>query len=326
VTIEVRRTEPDEYRLASNTVAAALLFPPADDESWERSRPSWDESSSYTAWDGGTCVGHAAQFSVDTTVPGGARLATGAVTRVGVLPTHRRRGVATSLMEALIGESVERQLALMSLRASEAVIYQRYGYGMAGEYVEATIDTARARPLRGAASGGSIRLLRPDEILATIPDVYARTAHRRPGIVTRPASWWERYLRDAVKGSKPSYVVVHSDDGNTIDGYAHYDVAWNEGDAPGGKGEVHDVFGGSDAIELALWRYLLDIDLIRTWRTDERPVDDIVRAAIADRRAYAIKSVDDEQWYASSTLTPRSGRARTTRRWDRWRSRSTIRW
>jgi predicted acetyltransferase len=199
-------------------------------------------------------------------------------------------------MEALITESVEREIALMSLRASEAVIYQRYGYGMAGEYVEAIIDTARARPLRGAAGGGSFRLLRPDELLTTIPDVYERAAHRRPGIVTRPPSWWERYLRDAIKGGKPSYVVVHTDDDGTIDGYAHYDVAWNEGDLPGGKGEVHDVFGASDAIELALWRYLLDIDLVRTWRADERPVDDIVRAAFADRRAYTTKSVDDEQW------------------------------
>jgi predicted acetyltransferase len=296
VTIEVRRTAPDEYRLASDTISAALLFPPHDDESWARSRPSWDEASSFTAWDGSRCVGHAAQFFVDTTIPGGARVATGAVTRVGVLPTHRRRGVATSLMEALIAEAVEHQLVLMSLRASEAVIYQRYGFGVAGEFVEAVIDTVRARPVRGAADGGSCRLLRPDEILTTIPDVYERTAHRRPGIVTRPASWSERYLRDAVKASKPSYVVVHIDEGGTIDGYAHYDVAWNEGEVRGGKGDVHDVFAATDAVELALWRYLLDIDLVRTWRADERPVDDIVRAALADRRAYSTKSVDDEQW------------------------------
>ena len=59
---------------------------------------------------------------------------------------------------------------------------------------------------------------------------------------------------------------------------------------------MHDIIGVTDAVELALWTYLLDIDLIRTWKAEERPLDDMLRAAVADRRAYATKSVDDEQW------------------------------
>jgi predicted acetyltransferase len=294
--IEVRATQPDEYRAASNTVATALMFPAHDDESWERSRASWDESSSVSAWDGDRCVGHASQFFVDTTVPGGGRVLTGAVTRVGVLPTHRRRRVATSLMEAMIADAIAHDAVLMSLRASEAVIYGRYGFGVAGEYTEAAIETARARPLSGGASGGSVRLLRPDEIHDTVRPIYERAAHRRPGIVSRPESWWERYLRDAVTGTKSSYVVVHVDDHGTPDGYAHYDVAWNDDGSSGGKGDVHDIFATSDAAELALWAYLVDMDLIRTWKVEERPLDDVLRAAVADRRAYSTKSVDDEQW------------------------------
>jgi predicted acetyltransferase len=38
------------------------------------------------------------------------------------------------------------------------------------------------------------------------------------------------------------------------------------------------------------------MDLVRTWKADERPLDDALRAAVADRRAYSTKSVDDEQW------------------------------
>jgi predicted acetyltransferase len=294
--IDVRPTKPEEYRAASNTVATALMFPPADDESWERSRASWDESSSISAWDGDRCVGHASQFFVDTTVPGGARVLTGAVTRVGVLPTHRRRGVATSLMDALIADAVGRRAVLMSLRASEAVIYGRYGFGMAGEYTEIEIDPRRARPVSGAASGGTFKMLRPDEIDAAVRPIYDAAAHRRPGIVTRPDSWWKRYLGDAVKGSKPSHVVVHVDSNGNPDGFVHYDVAWNEDGTYGGHGEVHDIVGVTDAVELALWTYILEIDLIRTWKADERPLDDVLRAAVADRRAYATKSVDDEQW------------------------------
>ena len=294
--IEIRATKPDEFRRASNAVAAALLFPPHDDESWERSRPSWDDSSSTSAWDGDRCVGHAGQFFVETTVPGGAQVLTGAVTRVGVLPTHRRRGIATALLETLIAEAVHRDAVLMSLRATEAVIYSRYGFGIAGEYTAIEVDAGRARPVSGAARDGTLRLLAPEEIEDTVRPIYDAAVRRRPGVVTRAASWWKGYLGNAVRGTKPSYVIVHSDRHGTPDGFVHYDVAWNEDGSPGGHGDVHDIVGLSDAVELALWEYILDIDLIRTWKADERPLDDVLRAAVADRRAYSTKSVDDEQW------------------------------
>lgn len=297
MTIEIRPTRPDDYRAVADTVSSALLFPPPDAETFERALVSWDEMrSTFSAWEGGRCVGHAGQFLIETTVPGGARLSTGAVSRVGVLPTHRRLGLASKLMHALVEDATARGLALMSLRASEAVIYHRFGFGVAGEYTEAKVTSRRARPLSGASSGGRFRLLAAGELLDVVPPLYERVAHRRPGIVTRPRSWWNRYLREAIEQSKAAFVVVHTgEDGD--DGYAHYDVGWNEdAEARGGKGTVHEVCAATDAVELALWQYLLDIDLVLEWSSDERPVDDLVRLACRDPRAYSTVRVDDEQW------------------------------
>jgi predicted acetyltransferase len=293
---DIRAGSPADHRVLAETVAKALLFPPRDDEGWESVAASWVETSCFGAWDGDTCAGSVSQFFVDTTVPGGAQLPTGAVSRVGVLPTHRRRGLATLLMHRLIDDSVERGLALMSLRASEALIYERYGFGMAGEFTSVTITSSRARPVRGAAIGGTFRFVARDEILATVEPIYARSLHRRPGIVTRPPSWWQRYFLDALKQGTSSYVVVHEDEHGVADGYAHYDVAWNESPAHGGTGEIHEVVAVDDATELAVWGFLFDTDLVRTWQCDERAVDDILREAVYDRRAYAVKDVDDEQW------------------------------
>lgn len=298
MTIEIRATEPDEYRAAANAFVIPLLEAPPNDEAWEHSLPTWKIMPSFSAWDGERCVGHAGHFLVDTTVPGGARLPTGAVTRVGVLSTYRRRGAATGLMGALLDDAVERDLALLSLRASEAVIYGRYGYGVAGDFCDVSIDARRARPVRGAATAGSFRLLEPSELVEVVPSLYERVAHRRPGVITRPAEWWPRLFRNAIELKKASFVAVHLDADGEPDGFVHYETKWDDNlfvDSSG-EGKVHDLFGADDSVELALWQYLFDLDLVTRWTSNERPVDDLVRHAVHDRRAYRQMSVGDEQW------------------------------
>ncbi len=298
MSIDIRPGTPADHRAMAGAMANALLSPAPDDEAWAKSAPSWLETPSFGAWDGDECVGSASQFLVDTTVPGGARLPTGAVSRVGVLPTHRRRGVATRLLRALVDDACARGLALMSLRASEATIYERYGFGMAGESASVTVDSARARPLRAAPANGRIRFVAPDDVLATVEPIYDAALHRRPGMVTRPATWWERYLAKAITLGTASHVVVHEREPGRPDGYAHYDVTWNDGGPGlgGGRGKVRDVIAADDATELALWAFILDLDLVRTWTAGERPVDDVVPGALYDRRAYRVTGIDDEQW------------------------------
>lgn len=298
MTIEVRPTETDEFRRAAGAMAIALMNAPPNDEQWERSRSSWEEMASLSAWDGDRCVGHAGQFLVDTTVPGGTRVPTAAVSRVGVMATHRRRGIATRLMEGLIVDATHRGLTLMSLRASETAIYGRYGFGLAGECCDADLFPARARPVVGAATGGSFRILEPDEIVDTVASLYDRVAHRRAGVITRPASFWQRMFRSSIERSSGSFVVVHRNADGTDDGYVHYDVKWDEQapDGPTGNGQVHELWGATDAVELALWRYVTEVDLVTRWRLHGRPIDDLIRSACADQRAYRVRSVDDEQW------------------------------
>lgn len=298
MSFEIRETRPEEYRLAAVVVATALMAKPPDDERWERSLPSWDEMASYTAWDGDVCVGHVGQFIVDTLVPGGQVLPTGAVSRVGVLPTARRRGVATSLMHESIRDSQRRGFALMSLRASESVIYERFGFGLGGEFCQVTLDPRKASPIRGASPDGSFRMLDADEIADVVSDLYRRVAFRRPGIITRTPSWVDRLFHDAIHGGKASFVVVHTGPDGIEDGYVHYETEWHDDhpDGPTGRGEILDLFGSSDEIELALWQYICDVDLVTTWKAFERPVDDLARFASHDLRAYRTRMIDDEQW------------------------------
>ena len=153
--IEIRKTAPEEFRAASATVGTALLHAPASDDDWAKASvlPSWEGSDSLSAWDGDRCVGHASGFRFDTLVPGGAWLPTNGVTRVGVLGTHRRQGLLRAMLTRLLVEGAERGQVLASLRASETPIYQRFGFGLAGEQAECRLVPGKVLPIRGTASG-----------------------------------------------------------------------------------------------------------------------------------------------------------------------------
>ena len=92
---------------------------------------------------------------------------------------------------------------------------------------------------------------------------------------------------------------MHRDPGGRDDGFVHYHVKWYESsfEDAAGVGEVYDLIGATPAVELALWAYLADVDLVRTWTSEERPVDDVVRLAIPNQRAFSVRNGGwDEQW------------------------------
>ncbi|MET0909279.1 MAG: GNAT family N-acetyltransferase [Ilumatobacteraceae bacterium] len=315
--IDIRPVEVHERRQAADTFRTALISGAISDEMMETTQGSWDNGVWLAAWDDERCVGHVGAFRFDTTVPGGARLPTAGYSRVGVLPTHTRRGLLTQLMQRSLREAHEEGQVLASLRASEAPIYGRFGYGQAGDFVAMQITSAKARPLRGNRAGGSMRLLRLTEVLDVVPPLYDRVARRWVGTIGRPDWMWMRYLKGATEPAsapfgKGEFVAVHTDPSGVDDGYVHYETDLVEGFAVtfSGGGTVHDLFGASAEVELALWQYLFDIDLIATWQAEERPVNDPIRRALHDVRAYETRQIIDEQWIrlldVDAALTARS--------------------
>ncbi len=300
---DIRTLEVHERRAALDTVRAALLSGPVNDEIFESGAASWDDSDSLAAWDGDRCAGSVSAFRFDSTVPGGARLKTAGVTRVGVLPTDTRRGLLTRMMHRLLTESHERGNVLATLHASETSIYRRYGFGLATDLVSVRVNSANATPWRTAATPGSMRLLHHGEVFDVVAPLYERVARWRVGSISRPEWWWTRVLKEAGRPvdspwGKGSFVAVHAGVDGNDDGYVHYDVDWDESFAsnPAGHAKLRDLWGASPAVELELWRYLLGIDLVVRWECGERPVDEPVRRAMHDARAYEAKARFDDQW------------------------------
>jgi predicted acetyltransferase len=200
------------------------------------------------------------------------------------------------MMHLLLQEERRQGKVLSSLRASEAVIYGRFGYGLAGSAVGVSIDPLRVRPISGAAPG-SFRTLAVSEVRETIIALYGRLDHR-VGAMSRTPFLWSRLLEGLVGGGKAECVVVHTSPDGVDDGYVHYTARWTEDRFPDNAGavKVDDLFGDTPGVELALWGYLCNLSLVREITCDGRPEDDPLRLAIADVRGYLSQSRWDEQW------------------------------
>ena len=97
-------------------------------------------------------VGGAGVFPFTMSVPG-ARVATAGVTVVGVLPTHRRRGILRAMMRKQLADVHERGEPLAALWASEGSIYGRFGYGLAS--LSGSVDVRREHGRFAAEPAGT---------------------------------------------------------------------------------------------------------------------------------------------------------------------------
>jgi predicted acetyltransferase len=285
---QTRVLDPSEYRTANDLFQRALLHAPSDDETWQATEPSYEPGRVYGTISDGEVVGTAQSYRSRMAVPGGV-LPTALVTRVGVRADHTRRGVLTGLMRAQL-ESLAEPLAL--LHASEAVIYGRFGYGMASRERTVSISRHRAALRPGAPEGGRVRMLVGDELWKTLPDVYEQIGVQRPGWVQRPGFLWSNYRTWFTKRDAHAVGVVHTGpDGD--DGFAVYSVHRSGDDT---TLRVIDLQAGSVAAWAALLRYLLGVDLVHRITLWGRPVDDPVEWVLTDYRAALTEGVEDESW------------------------------
>lgn len=288
--IDTRALRPDEFRAGSALFLAALHHGPPSDDMWAAGSDAYEEGRVLGAFRGDMLVGTALSHAGRLAVPGGAVLPMAMVTAVGVRADQTRRGVLTALMRAQLGGLPE---PVATLRASEAVIYGRFGYGVATRGRTVRIDRRKAVFRPGAPDGGSVRLLPLAEAMEFLPALYDRVSRQRPGWAARPAAWWVS-VRSWYADRKDALVLaaVHSGpDGD--DGFAVYEVH-RDGDRK--RLGLEDLVAADERGWAALWRFLLGVDLVDEVEGAYRPLDEPVEELFVDRRAVATTGVEDETW------------------------------
>ncbi len=263
--IEIRIPRDDELRdlLVVLEGAFGSELPGNEEEVLAATRKTMPLDRVLGVYDEGRPVGLAAAWPLSLAVPGG-ELPCGGVTWVGVLPTHRRRGLASELMRRQLDDLHERGEPLAALWASESVIYGRYGYGVAAlaESMDAVRASFALRDDPGPA--GSVRIVTRDEALELMPPVYDRVRSGRSGLVARSREWWaEQRLATHwdTRDAGPRFHAVLELDG-AVEAYAIYRIKakWEQS-VPDGTVNVVEAFGTSLRATQEIWRFLFSIDL-----------------------------------------------------------------
>ena len=252
------------------------------------------------AWEDGRAIGGAAALPFVLTVPGG-RLRAAGVSAVGVLPTHRRRGVLRALMRAQLDDCRQRGEPVAYLWATEDTIYGRYGYGIAS--VSGEIEIARERTAyhdHVSSEGPSdARLVALEEAEALVAPVYERVASATPGMFARAPAWWQARVLDdpdwrRAGGGHLQCVVVNVGGGPAAYALYRVNVGTDRG-VPTGAIDVLEAVGDSPEATRAVWRYLLDIDWTARVKARLLPLDHPLFLLLAEPRRLRF-SVRDGLW------------------------------
>ena len=290
--VEIRTIRDDEREAWIRAVDLSFSAITKDDE-LATVLPVIETDRSFAAVDGGRFVGTAAAITFRMVVPGGERVPTAGITGVGVNPTHRRRGINTRMMAALLDQAEERGEPFAALFASEGGIYGRFGYGLASFLTEFQADTARMEYVRGVELTGSVELVSKEEALPIISRVY--DASLRPGGPERNDGERDMifsHLHDEER-DKPWFYAIHRDDSGEPDAYAVYTMKheWPRA-IPSGTVEVKESMASTPAGYAAIWRYVFDIDLVATVSAWNRPLDDPLLVLLREPRRLRAGLID----------------------------------
>lgn len=244
-----------------------------------------------SAFDGDQMVGCAAALSFEMTVPGGPIPVAG-VTSVGVLPSHRRRGVLTALMTRQLHDLHENGgEAVAALYASEAGIYGRFGYGRAADTLSFRIPTQGSAFTRSAPADPALRLrvAAPADALAALQRVYDAVRQGRPGMYARTDELWRNEVipdTDHDRGGMGPLRCLVAEDSTGARGYALFRAKsdWNEHAVPEGEVRLLELMATDPAAYALVWRGVLDRDLCSVVHAGRRPVDDPIMHLLADPR------------------------------------------
>jgi predicted acetyltransferase len=198
------------------------------------------------------------------------------VTTVSTDPIYRRRGFLRRIMETDFRRLYDlKQQPLAVLYASQAAIYQRFGYGIVSTHYRYAIEPMYLRFSSRRDVPGRLREVFPAEDFGLLVDIYRRFRERRTGYVHRGRAMWEAGALRAPDRGHVQTVLVYEEDGEAK-GYVIYTEGRGgyDGPGPGHVVQVRDLTWLSIKAYRAFWEHFGRMDLVREVVWASVPGDD----------------------------------------------------
>lgn len=242
-------------------------------------------------------IGTVSSWPAELSVPGGRSIPAWAVSSVSVSPAHRRRGIARALLESELATAWALGVPLSILTVSESTIYGRFGFAPAAFASFLTIESRRASWL-GSPPRGRVRFVTLEEARELLPELHDRGRGSIPGQIDVWGLRWDQIASLAGEGrdrAKRLRAVRYDDEQGSAQGLALYLVSGGEEDFGKHLLELEFLLSATDDAYCALWRFVLEMDLVNLVRAPLRSVDEPLRWQVADQRAIT-ESVSDHLW------------------------------
>ena len=232
----------------------------------------------------------------------GERAHVAGVTAVGTDPTKRRRGYLRFAMEHSLDEQYERGQSLAELYASQAGIYQRFGYAICSRRHKYEIDPLDLNFVQAPTPTGQLSVTNakdlPDDA-QVIRDLYRQYMQPRNGLLHRGLNLWTAEVlsepEDITEG--PVRVLLYEEDGET-QGYMVYtsreDRSLNAFSA-GQRDQrmtIREYGWLTPAAYVAMWQFAAGQDLVYRIHVNDAPSDDPIQHFARDPRTLRVDVAD----------------------------------
>jgi predicted acetyltransferase len=291
--VEIRTIAEDEFETWMRAIESAFgghVSP----EDVQNERKVIDPARCLAAFDGDNIVGCASSVVFEMTVPGGT-IPTVGITGVGVVPTHRRRGVNTALMRRQLDDIRDEGFAIAALFASEGGIYGRFGYGLATFDAYVDIETSRSAFVPGSEGDGRVRLVERDAAKDRYLSIFDESRLTRPGAMRMEPNWFDYEFAEKHFGEERKFFFAFHETGKDVDGVAVYTIKHNWSGVPRNEVELYAFDALNSSAYAQMWRFVLDLDLVSKLTAWSRPVDEPLLHLLREPRRLNMR-LKDGMW------------------------------
>ena len=159
----------------------------------------------------------------------GSAMPLAGVSTIGTQPEYRRQGLVRRIHTEAFERMHEAGQPMAALWASQAAIYQRYGYALTTMLRQYSVDTADIRFFDGNEGSGDVRRIPVEDAYDTVKRIYIAYIANRICYLHRAKALWLQNALEPNEAEGPIWVAVSYDAAGAEQGYVIYTLAGRQG-------------------------------------------------------------------------------------------------